>query len=142
MAEEAETKPAFATKLFGAVSGRARNGAEERNEPPAGEPASQPDSNRDDALPLRAHVASHVELPIVPAVPKRGWMDETGGGFANRCLPLLMANQWGWFILNNRAIRVARNGRETRFALTAILSGGRGQRRSFSVLMPAALAGA
>ena len=49
-------------------------------------------------------------LEIVPAHPQREWMNATplppnkdgsvtkGTGFANRCLPLLMANQLGWNI--------------------------------------------
>lgn len=35
---------------------------------------------------------------IVPASPKRDWMDETPGKGAYRCLPLAMANQLGWVI--------------------------------------------
>lgn len=37
-------------------------------------------------------------------------MDETRAGFANRCLPLLIANQWGWFIPNDRRIELKWNG--------------------------------
>jgi len=50
-------------------------------------------------------------LKIVPAHPQREWMNATplppnkdgsvtkGTGFANRCLPLLMANQLGWDVV-------------------------------------------
>ncbi len=34
--------------------------------------------------------------PVVPAPTNRGWMSATRGGWANRCLPLLIANQSGW----------------------------------------------
>lgn len=61
-------------------------------------------------LPLRAYVTRRREMPLVPAAPKREWMDHTASGFANRCLPLLIANQWGWFILNDRRIEVLWNG--------------------------------
>ena len=33
-------------------------------------------------------------------------MEETNDRFANRCLPLLMANQAGWFLLSAHAVRV------------------------------------
>lgn len=35
---------------------------------------------------------------LEPAPRRRAWSDATSGGFANRCLPLLMANQAGWVI--------------------------------------------
>ncbi len=38
---------------------------------------------------------------IVPAPCTRGWMDETPSRFAYRCLPLLIANQAGWLVLNS-----------------------------------------
>lgn len=37
---------------------------------------------------------------IVPAPARRDWMDATSESFANRCLPLLIANQSGWLLLN------------------------------------------
>ena len=47
---------------------------------------------------------------LEPAAPRRTWMDATPGGFANRCLPLLIANQSGWVLLNRGRVRVAWNG--------------------------------
>lgn len=40
------------------------------------------------------------KLPIVPMSQHRDWMRESGGGVAQRCLPLMMANQCGWALLN------------------------------------------
>ena len=42
----------------------------------------------------------------------RGWMDDTWGGrgFANRCLPLITANGFGWSILNPIEFDVYWNG--------------------------------
>lgn len=37
-------------------------------------------------------------------------MNNTDAGFANRCLPRLIANQWGWFILSVRKIELIWNG--------------------------------
>jgi hypothetical protein len=51
-------------------------------------------------------------LPLVPASRTRQWMEETPRRFAQRCLPLLMANQSGWFLLNTHDLRVKWNGEE------------------------------
>jgi Family of unknown function (DUF6065) len=40
---------------------------------------------------------------IIPAPTTRDWMAETDQQFANRCLPMLIANQSGWIILNSVA---------------------------------------
>ena len=51
-------------------------------------------------LPLTAYRLKPVTLKIVPASIDRDWMDWHQNG-ANRCLPLRVANQAGWFILND-----------------------------------------
>ncbi len=51
---------------------------------------------------------------IVPATADRDWMERTGsggGGWANRCLPLRIANQNGWFILNDADFEVVWGGK-------------------------------
>lgn len=50
-------------------------------------------------------------MPLVPAHRLREWMDRTNSRFAYRCLPLLMANQAGWFLLNTHAVKVTWNGK-------------------------------
>lgn len=50
------------------------------------------------------------QQPLVPAPIAREWMTETRERFANRCLPLLIANQAGWLILNTHAVHVTWNG--------------------------------
>lgn len=47
---------------------------------------------------------------IVPAQAKRPWMDETPGGWAYRCLPMTLANQNGWMLLNPVEFDVVWNG--------------------------------
>jgi hypothetical protein len=47
---------------------------------------------------------------LVPASPNRDWMNSTNDRFANRCLPLLMANQAGWLLLNNAPVRARWDG--------------------------------
>jgi hypothetical protein len=49
-------------------------------------------------------------MRLVVAPPSRDWMDATDDRFANRCLPLRIADQAGWFVLNSHALRVTWNG--------------------------------
>lgn len=51
-------------------------------------------------------------LQIVPAPAERAWMDERTHGWANRCLPLRIANQAGWHILNNCDFEAEWRGKE------------------------------
>ena len=51
-------------------------------------------------------------MEIVPASRWRTWMEDTVGRNANRCLPLLMANEAGWFLLNERRFTVEWSGGE------------------------------
>lgn len=59
---------------------------------------------------LTAYSVSDNEMQIQPASAKRSWMEDTKFGFANRCLPLRIANEAGWFILNDRRVEVIWNG--------------------------------
>jgi hypothetical protein len=47
---------------------------------------------------------------IVPAPVKRNWMGDDDEKFVARCLPMNIANQAGWFILNSHAVRLQWNG--------------------------------
>ena len=58
-------------------------------------------------------VNSAMSMRLVRADSSRRWMDETDARFANRCLPLLIANQAGWVVLSEHAF-------------TAVWDGGRG----------------
>lgn len=49
-------------------------------------------------------------VPLVPASPSRAWMREENQQFAHRCLPLLIANQAGWFLLNTHAFTATWTG--------------------------------
>ena len=61
--------------------------------------APQDDSVPED-LELVAIRLSEAGMQIRPAPPDRPWMDTPNGRFSRRCLPLLMANQCGWELLN------------------------------------------
>ncbi len=52
------------------------------------------------------------ETRIVPGEPGRDWMDATKIRFANRCLPLLIANQYGWDLIGDGAFSAVWNGGE------------------------------
>ena len=53
-------------------------------------------------------------MRLVRAASTRAWMDATGARFAYRCLPLLIANQSGWFVLNSHSIQVTWRGGDSR----------------------------
>jgi Family of unknown function (DUF6065) len=62
-------------------------------------------------LSFKAYVVRpQLDMALVPASPDRSWMDNAGAGFANRCLPLRIANQAGWMILNSRSLEAIWNG--------------------------------
>lgn len=55
-------------------------------------------------------IPSPLPVSLAPARVARPWMQATRRGFANRCLPLLMANQSGWTIGNPVAVRATWDG--------------------------------
>lgn len=68
----------------------------------------------DDQKCLRAYrVSPRPLMPIVPAPAHRDWMNQTSGRFAYRCLPLLIANQSGWMILNSSRVTAIWDGSES-----------------------------
>ncbi len=50
-------------------------------------------------------------LKIIPAPIDRFWMDFSTHGWANRCLPLRVANQAGWHLLNDCDFEAVWNGK-------------------------------
>jgi hypothetical protein len=55
------------------------------------------------ARPLIGFITGDNAPPIIAAPTNRPWMSATRGGWANRCLPLLIANQCGWELRNPSA---------------------------------------
>jgi hypothetical protein len=51
--------------------------------------------------------------PLIPAPLARKWMDDAPQKFPYRCLPLTMANQYGWEIHSTRHFRATWDGRTT-----------------------------
>lgn len=77
------------------------------------------DEQHPESLTLTAY-AIHPRSPmqLAPALAARDWIDATHQQFARRCLPLLIANQAGWFILNSHALRVTWDGGDALESLT------------------------
>ena len=50
-------------------------------------------------------LGSSFGMKIVAARLDRDWMKHSRKSFANRCLPMRIANQAGWVILNDRAVK-------------------------------------
>lgn len=63
-------------------------------------------------------------MSLDPAPRSREWMQETDQEFAMRCLPLLMANQAGWFIANPATFTVKWNGGTRKEDTTIQFDGG------------------
>ena len=59
---------------------------------------------------LQAIRIARTGLDLVPGTHERAWMDDTPGAYANRCLPMLLANQAGWDIRNDGAFTATWNG--------------------------------
>ncbi len=64
-----------------------------------------------------------MDMPIIRAPQERAWMDNTRMRFAYRCLPLLIANQHGWWILNDQPFSAVWNGGEELDAITIRFAG-------------------
>jgi hypothetical protein len=68
---------------------------------------------------LTAYVVGDAALmPLLPAARVRAWMEGTHERFANRCLPLLIANQAGWWLVGAHTLRATWDGRMAPDALT------------------------
>ncbi|HEX5760300.1 MAG TPA: DUF6065 family protein [Thermoanaerobaculia bacterium] len=63
-------------------------------------------------LSLVAYRVSDLPLRLVPAAATREWMDASPERFAYRCLPLVVASQAGWFVVQDVAVRACWNGGE------------------------------
>lgn len=71
----------------------------------------QPPDARVGARPFVAYeLHRDAGFKLVPASATRAWMAATPERFANRCLPLLIANQAGWLVLNCAPVRLLWSG--------------------------------
>jgi hypothetical protein len=78
-----------------------------------------PDVPRVDETELTAYCLDPTtRMRLVPAPAARKWMAATPARFANRCLPLLIANQAGWFVVNGTSFRAVWSGGASLGAVT------------------------
>ena len=75
-------------------------------------------------LALLAYRTGPPPAALVPAPSTRAWIEGTGDRFARRCLPLMMANQAGWFLLNRQTVHVTWDGGDSQEALRLEFPGG------------------
>ncbi len=87
---------------------------------PVGEPLGEPEGEPA----LVAYRVSRPLLPLVPAGATRPWMADIVNRHANRCLPLLMANQAGWLVLNTHSMFVVWTGGDDPASLKIVWRGG------------------
>ena len=59
---------------------------------------------------IAVQVAEPHGMRLMPGSAHREWMSSTPFGFARRCLPMLMANQHGWVLLNGVDLDVTWDG--------------------------------
>ena len=93
---------------------------QQKSQPGPG-PAPDPVPPAEEAakLPLVAYdVSGRNPRPIIPAPVPRKWMDATPYRFAYRCLPMLIANQSGWLVLNTQPILISWTGGDEPGAVT------------------------
>ena len=65
-----------------------------------------------DKLQIMAYQCVEEPMPLQTAARRREWMDETTDRFAYRCLPLAIANQVGWDIVNPIVFTAKWNGKD------------------------------
>jgi hypothetical protein len=68
-----------------------------------------------------------ISAPIRPAVREKPWMEATDGKFAYRCLPLAIANQYGWELLATHHLRVTWDGDPRQDGMHIKVLGGEGE---------------
>src|SRR5262249_22987994 len=59
---------------------------------------------------ITAYQIHRMEDNIVASSPKRAWIDKTADKHAYRCLPLTLANAWGWNLLCPASFKATWNG--------------------------------
>jgi LPS sulfotransferase NodH len=83
-----------------------------------------------DCWPMTAFdVGATLKTTVVPGGPARAWMDATPRRFAYRCLPMVIANQWGWLIKIQQRVEAIWDGSDP---ATGLVVTSPGQDRCFA----------
>lgn len=71
-----------------------------------------PGSAEEQAAPelVAFHQAAEPQVALVPAPRWRDWINEMDDRWANRCLPLIVANEAGWVLLNRKSFEAVWTG--------------------------------
>lgn len=72
------------------------------------------------------------DVTLLAGPSRRAWMDALPDRYANRCLPLLIANQAGWLLLNPQTVWLSWDGRAGLDAVTVEYEGDVPQTRALS----------
>jgi hypothetical protein len=90
-------------------------------------PGREADIGGEEDFPLLAYrVTDGAPFELTTAPLHRDWMDATDRRFANRCLPLLMANQAGWLLLSEHTFTARWSGGRDQAAIEIRPLGGDG----------------
>jgi LPS sulfotransferase NodH len=84
-------------------------------------------------LSMIGYVVSPEAPRILKAQSDREWMDATPRRFAYRCLPMVIANQAGWLVLNRHKLAVTWNGGVEQNALKIEYLSGQNPRHAISL---------
>jgi LPS sulfotransferase NodH len=87
----------------------------------------------DAPLPMTAFAVSPRPPEIVTATARRDWMDATPKRYAYRCLPMVIANQAGWLILNRSKLTVTWNGTADQSGLRINFEAGKNPQHAVSL---------
>lgn len=90
-------------------------------------------TSNEPGLLLHAYQLTPNPAPIVKATQERDWMEATPIRFAYRCLPMVIANQNGWLLLNRHKISVIWSGGPDPAALKIQFLGGEEPRDAVSL---------
>lgn len=82
---------------------------------------SQKPAFSDTLLLVAYDVGSGTDMKIGPAKPSRSWMDTER--FLYRCLPMVIANQYGWMIHNRQRLTVTWDGSPGRDGVSVVFDG-------------------
>lgn len=69
-------------------------------------------------------VGSDLKTTLKRGMPGRSWMDASPNRFAYRCLPMVIANQWGWVIQTQHRVRAVWDGSASASGLVVTTSEG------------------
>jgi hypothetical protein len=95
-----------------------------RRERPRASPVRKPAANQVEPIPLVAYLLDGHRLEIRPAPAQRDWMEATHERFAVRCLPLSIANGYGWELVCSAAFAARWNGGTGKDAVIIEADGG------------------